>query len=471
MSTNKRVWNQIAVKGTFLGHPSGPFTLDDNVFSDIINNYKKDGVKIPFDHEHGSEISVADSPAKARGEVGAAGWIHDLAIRGNGLFAEVEWLPKTREQILSGQFKYISPAIRFGSKSGVTGESVGARLSSCAVVLKPFLKSLPEIQASDGETAFLCSEISTEELGRISANHYSYAISSSEYLPKFRSILKLHDLADSDQILDKLDRLEELVEQADGNVTATVDGINLSEYIAPLREFMNMPANTTLSDLLDAVADMVDDNEEQPGVEMADIPSVPTQQQTTPEIAPVITQQEKTPVMETITLSEHTVKLSEAVQVAVKNSVSPLELQVKDLEAKLIKASEDTTLETAKVVALTEQIKTRDAAVAATRVEEAFLTYKETKKLSDDDKEAMAITLSTKPELFEKLYPKLAPAQAGLLRTVTASDTSATTKVGALKVVPELSKIIADLKAKTTDKTYDEIFDMALKEQSTLMAA
>jgi len=465
-------WNKLGTFGVFKGHSSGaPFEMNREVFDQIEKNFRDYSADVVLDYEHASEMSVSDSPSKAKGEAVAAGWIKDIQSRPDGLYGLVAWTDSAREKIKKQEIRFISPAIRFGAKHWKSGEPIGAVLSSAALTVRPYLRDLPAALASDPDnTAFLCSEISAEEIANLKPAS-SFAFSEDEYLPKFRSILKLHDLADSDQILDKLDRLEELAEQADGNVTATVEGINLSEYIAPLREFMNMPANTTLSDLLDAVAEMVDDNEELPGVEMADIPSVATQEQTTPIIAPVITQQENKPVMETITLSDHAVKLSEAVNTAVKNAVSPLELQVKDLEAKLIKASEDLTAEAAKVVTLADQIKTRDAAVAAARVEDAFLAYKETKKLSDDDKEAMAITLSTKPELFEKLYPKLDPTKQTLLRTITASDTSTASKVGAVKVVPDLSKIIADVKEKNPTLSYDKQFDLALKEQATLMAA
>jgi hypothetical protein len=466
--SGKLVWNKLALHGTFKGHPTGPFELTSKHFAEMENNFKRFKLDVPFDYEHASELSVADSPAKARGEVKASGWIKDVQARPDGLYGLIDWTAEARQKIINKEIKYISPAVRFGAKDPKTGENIGAKLSSAALCLKPFLSDLPQALASDSEyTAFLCSEITKEDLVALDNAATSYAFSPDEYLPQFRKILCMDELASADSMLDKIERLEDLCEMAEGDPTATVEGVNLGKYITPLRDFMRMPANTTLSDLLEAAAVMIEDSQ---GVEMSDIPSAATQEQTTPS-APVITPKETEPVMETITLSEHTVKLNEAVSVAVKNAASPLELQIKDLEAKALKALSDQAEAEAKVVTLTEQIKERDAAVAAERVEVAFAAYKETKKLSDDDKEAMAITLATKPELFEKLYPKLNPAHSHLLRTVTATDTSTAAKVGAVKVVPDLSVILSEIKAKHPNESYDKQFDMALAERATLMAA
>jgi Mu-like prophage I protein len=469
MTEKTMKWQKLAYAGAFAGHPGGNFEMTPQTFSEIEKNFKREGLDVVFDFEHASELSVADSPAKGRGEAIASGWIKDVQARSDGLYGLVAWTDRAHSMIKNQEVKYISPAIRFGAKDKVTGEPIGAKLSSAALCQKPFLSSLPPALASDQDsTAFLCSEISKEELAAVQDTRSTgYAMSPEEYLPQFRKILSMDELASADSMIDKIERLEELCEMAEGNPSATVEGVNLGKYITPLRDYMRMPANTTLSDLLNAAAEMIEDSQ---GVEMSDIPSVATQEPTT-QPAPVITTKETEPVMETITLSEHTVKLSEAVSVAVKNAVSPLELQIKDLEAKALKAMSDQAEEAAKVVALTEQIAKRDASVAAERVEAAFSAYKETKKLSDDDKEAMAITLSTKPELFEKLYPKITPGNALLLRTVTASDTSGISKAGSLKTVPDLSKILTEIKAKHPNETYDKQFDMALAEQNTLMSA
>jgi hypothetical protein len=52
---------------------------------------------------------------------------------------------RARELIANREYRYISPAIRWGTKDKVTGKTVGTALTSVALVNKPFLEELPEI--------------------------------------------------------------------------------------------------------------------------------------------------------------------------------------------------------------------------------------------------------------------------------------------------------------------------------------
>src|ERR1700730_6400649 len=110
---SKRVTIQIAEAGVFRGHPGGPFELNDEIFSQICRNFARDGIPVPVDWEHATE---ADAAALANGGAPACGWIHDLINHGDSVWAEVEWLPKAESQIQNGEYRYCSPAIRFGCK-------------------------------------------------------------------------------------------------------------------------------------------------------------------------------------------------------------------------------------------------------------------------------------------------------------------------------------------------------------------
>lgn len=470
----KLVWNKLALPGMFKGHPSGPFEMNADHFSQIEKNFKRDGIDVPFDYEHASEIPVGESVSKARGEAVASGWIKDVQARADGLYGLVDWTDAARAKITSQEYKYISPAVRFGARDGVTGESVGAKLTSSALCLKPFLKQLPAALAADSEyTAFLCSEISKEEVVTLAASSGGYAYGPNELLPRFRRMLNLDDLASADDMLSKVERLEELCDMADGDPSATVEGVCLGNYIPPIREFMRLPANTTLSDLLEAFAEMIEDSS---GVEMSDIPSVTPQEQTTQIItAPVPNAQDTINIMDanTITLSDHEAKVTTAVAAAVTTEVAkataPLTLQLTDVKASLESAIASKALSDAKIVELTDQLKKRDADAVTARVDEAFDTYKDTKKLSDDDKAAMPIVLSTNPELFNKLYPRVTADKKHLL-SVLSTDTSPRTTTVEAKVVPALNVLLSDTQTKYPTKTYDECFTLALAEQKKLMA-
>lgn len=143
------VWNQIAKSGAFAGHPAGPFELNVKVFDEIVINFKATKNRaVPIDYEHASEMSATSGSIPTSGAP-AQGWIRDLKIEGGNLYALVEWLPRAREQIRSGGYKFISPAIRFESKDRVTGKPVGARLTSAGLTNEPFLDGMLPLAAKD----------------------------------------------------------------------------------------------------------------------------------------------------------------------------------------------------------------------------------------------------------------------------------------------------------------------------------
>jgi hypothetical protein len=472
MSTEptKRVWNKLAVHGVFNGHPAGPFKMDAETFAQIVRNFDREAIPIPIDYEHASERPATEGSIPQNGAP-AVGWIHELQARADGLFGAVEWLPKTREQIRGGQYKFISPAIRFGARDGKTNAACGAKLSSAGLTNQPFLKALPPLIAKDAGTegAFLCSEVPAEPAIILDAQG-GYAISANEFLPRFRRALHLDELACPSDMLARVERLMDLCDMADGDTSGVVEGISLASYIAPLSDLMRMPMNTTTSDMLEAVAEMiesciVDDD----AVTTSDKAPV-AEPQTSPAGAPPA---KKDQTMETITLSEHETKVklavSEAVATAVQTAVAPLNLQLNDAQAKLAKAESDNVAAQAMVVNLTDQLKVVADAAIADRVEQAFSTYKESHKLTDLHKKQMKLTLMNDPETFAALYPVVAPDKQPLLR-VLSKDTSVM-PTGAKPVVPSVLKLCQDIQTKSPTISYDDAFTLALQEQAKLLAA
>ena len=53
---------------------------------------------------------------------------------------------RARQLIANHEYRYISPAIRWGAKDKVTGKTAGTVLTSVALVNKPFLEEMPDIQ-------------------------------------------------------------------------------------------------------------------------------------------------------------------------------------------------------------------------------------------------------------------------------------------------------------------------------------
>jgi phage I-like protein len=146
----KPVWIQIAKQGEFRGHSAVPhFALNAEVFTEIVANFKATKNKrVPIDFEHASEADPASGEIPTRGAP-AQGWIVDLAIRDGNLWGLVEWGDLAREYIKSGQYRFLSPAIRFGAKDPVTGKKIGAVLSSAAITNQPFLDGMQPLAAKN----------------------------------------------------------------------------------------------------------------------------------------------------------------------------------------------------------------------------------------------------------------------------------------------------------------------------------
>lgn len=116
-------------------HPEyGEMDFDDNFFGDIVGNFdgKALGQTEPFidvDHNHGA----------------ACGWIKQLSVEPDGLYATVDWTPLGKELVTSGQYRYFSPW--WGSyKEPHSGKTYQRVLRGGGLTNVPFLKVLPPVE-------------------------------------------------------------------------------------------------------------------------------------------------------------------------------------------------------------------------------------------------------------------------------------------------------------------------------------
>jgi phage I-like protein len=157
----------IAVTGTWAGAEK-KFSIELEDLKQIRENFaKKPTGEINVDYEHASEV-----PFGMGGPVLSAGRITKLDeperfANGNRelgmgnretpnsqlptpnsrfiLWGWYEPTERARELIANREYRYISPAIRWGTRDKVTGKTAGTALTSVALVNKPFLEELPEI--------------------------------------------------------------------------------------------------------------------------------------------------------------------------------------------------------------------------------------------------------------------------------------------------------------------------------------
>lgn len=125
---------QIAKTGTFNDPRYGKFSITLQDFTKWIANFtalnKSEGrLGLPVDVDH--------SPEK-RGDTEAAGWVTSLSIKGNELWASVEWTSLGQELVRDRRYAYLSPSYVADFKDE-TGKSHGTALQGVALTNRPFL--------------------------------------------------------------------------------------------------------------------------------------------------------------------------------------------------------------------------------------------------------------------------------------------------------------------------------------------
>lgn len=127
---------QIAITGSFDGHPDGSFTFSSASFQQIHDNFYASNQVIPVNYEHVSS---------SNGSNPAIGWVTGVYSKaeGDALYAWIDWVDEsTVKQIADGQYLFISPSVNFNAVDEKTGQDIGAKLISVAVTNTPFLKGM-----------------------------------------------------------------------------------------------------------------------------------------------------------------------------------------------------------------------------------------------------------------------------------------------------------------------------------------
>ena len=78
----------------------------------IIAAFNRDGLKLPIDYEHATEVAAPEGR-----EAPAAGWITALENRGGAIFGKVEWTERGKNMVGAKEYRYYSPAFDFARDS------------------------------------------------------------------------------------------------------------------------------------------------------------------------------------------------------------------------------------------------------------------------------------------------------------------------------------------------------------------
>lgn len=200
---------------------------------DVIAAFNSNAGDLPVDYEHSTQI---------KGELGepapAVGWVKELAVRNNAIWARVEWTEEGRNAVASKSYRYVSPV--FLSRKDTTEIT---RMMSVGLTNMPNLK-LPALnrQAETGEPEMdktildalgldegadapaVVTAINKLKTDEVAARNRADTPDPQKFVPK----------ADHDLALNKLRGFEEAEKnRAEAEITTAVEAAIEAGKIAP----------------------------------------------------------------------------------------------------------------------------------------------------------------------------------------------------------------------------------------------
>lgn len=277
-------WINVANEGEYLGHHQGGFELTPEVMAQLVSNlraspkYKPGPVTLPdgsvvtagsedvvqYDYEHASEMAPWEGSIPLSGAP-AMGWVWDLEVRQDGagrkqLWA-LSWLgDQIRGQILRREYKWVSIAWNPSGVHWVTGEPIGALLTSIAFTNHPFLQDLADLAAraqsgtaGQRQRTRLPSRAHASEAYAASTRPISHP-GSSTMDPTRRSrlcaIFQIQDQANDDVII----RAAENAASVGGNLAALLQALGVQNAEAALAAVPELTA--ARQRLVDALSEL-----------------------------------------------------------------------------------------------------------------------------------------------------------------------------------------------------------------------
>ena len=102
-----------------------PFEVDPESLTSMVKAFGARGTDLVIDYEHQSLKG---------GRAPAAGWIKDLEVREDGLWAKVEWTGKAGEYLKRREYRYFSPVLRIDPDSRRPQELMNVALTNVPAI-------------------------------------------------------------------------------------------------------------------------------------------------------------------------------------------------------------------------------------------------------------------------------------------------------------------------------------------------
>jgi phage I-like protein len=102
-----------------------PFEVTPESLAGMVKIFGERGTDLVIDYEHQSLKG---------GQAPAAGWIKDLEVREDGLWAQVEWTGKAEEYLKRREYRYFSPVLRIDPDSRQPQELMNVALTNVPAI-------------------------------------------------------------------------------------------------------------------------------------------------------------------------------------------------------------------------------------------------------------------------------------------------------------------------------------------------
>ena len=135
-----KTWVHFTIDGEYEGHPAGAFSFDPEVHGQILANFERQANPIPLTYEHPKYDDGQPKPA--------AGWVHSLELRTDGLWGLCEFTARAAEMIRAGEYRFTSVVVSFDSTDRKSGEPCGAEMFEVALTNTPFIDGQEPIRLS-----------------------------------------------------------------------------------------------------------------------------------------------------------------------------------------------------------------------------------------------------------------------------------------------------------------------------------
>lgn len=124
----------------YVSSEKGDFLVDNESFHMMKEHMEHRAIDIVIDYEHQTLMDV---------QAPAGGWIKELVLKSDGIFAKVEWTKKARNYLKNREYRYLSPVVLVRKKDHKASQLHSVALTNTPAIngMMPIVNSLkPPLQ-------------------------------------------------------------------------------------------------------------------------------------------------------------------------------------------------------------------------------------------------------------------------------------------------------------------------------------